>query len=329
MSQSIFRSTHVRDYTVFSNKLIAEPSLSFRAKGVLLYLISKPEDWKTRIKDIQKHGKEGRDAIRNAIAELTNAGYIVRRQVRGDSGSFAGTEYLVFESPQTENPKAGNPTPGKPDAENPTPGFPTLQSNDQQINEKQKNDPYQVMTTTTSQDEGSGGVTSFLDEDQSIEDEESQGVAQCVGNLLSEHKIKVRLSKPLVKACEGKTIQQAILICLAVIEKSKQTPIKSPQGMVTSALREWWAPTWEFVDCNYNKVARRYWIQEQMNAMNTLGKLVEMGGESFKMNDTETVLFTKSGKEYRTDYSYPLVDSSGEFSVSYLWSEIHYESAAA
>ena len=75
--------------------------------------------------------KESKDAIRIAIIELENAGYIIRRQTIDASGKFSGNEYIIHESPISpakpslekpllENPTTDNPTTGKPLPGNPT-----------------------------------------------------------------------------------------------------------------------------------------------------------------------------------------------------------------
>ena len=69
--------------------------------------------------------KEGVDAIGKALKELENAGYIVRRQLRGAGGKISDTEYVIYEQPQqrpqpdTDNPDTGIPDTDLPDTENP------------------------------------------------------------------------------------------------------------------------------------------------------------------------------------------------------------------
>lgn len=105
-------------YSQIPNKIINNPNLSYKAKGVLIYLISKPNNWETRISDIVKHGREGETAVSSAIKELEEAGYIIRKKIRGKDGKWAGWETLVFEEPQGVSPSQEAPLPSEPQSEN-------------------------------------------------------------------------------------------------------------------------------------------------------------------------------------------------------------------
>lgn len=98
---SIFKvKKKTRDFTIISNKAINDKRLSFKARGVLFYLLSKPDNWETRITDIiNSSDKDGEVAIKNALKELRNLGYakLVRGEFNGKLGSF----YEIYEEPQT------------------------------------------------------------------------------------------------------------------------------------------------------------------------------------------------------------------------------------
>jgi hypothetical protein len=101
-----------RAFTVVDTALLDDPRLSFKAKGLLVYLLSRPETWRVRRRHLAGVGRDGETAVASALAELGRAGYLERRELRGDDGVLAGTEYHVYERPRQE---AGNPTLGEPD----------------------------------------------------------------------------------------------------------------------------------------------------------------------------------------------------------------------
>lgn len=95
-------------FTTVDRETIRDASLSYRARGVLVWLLDKPNDWHTSAEGIAQHGTEGRDAIRAALRELQNAGYLRRAPYRDDAGKWA-TEWTVYERPQRET-SAGLPS---------------------------------------------------------------------------------------------------------------------------------------------------------------------------------------------------------------------------
>lgn len=66
------------NFTVVTNQLINDQTLSWAAKGVLCYLLSKPTDWQFFISDIVKHAACTEYQVQKLIKELETAGYIKR-----------------------------------------------------------------------------------------------------------------------------------------------------------------------------------------------------------------------------------------------------------
>jgi len=90
--------------------MINDPEISWKAKGILSYLLSKPDDWITYISDLEKRAKDGRDSVRAGISELIEVGYIEKKVARDENGRFKGYEYIVHEirseEVRTENGKS-------------------------------------------------------------------------------------------------------------------------------------------------------------------------------------------------------------------------------
>ncbi|NKU21767.1 replication protein [Rhodococcus hoagii] len=113
------------DFTTLSNAVINDARLSFRARGVLMWLLSKPSDWRTLSTAIAAQSpREGRDAIRTAMRELEEYGYLVRERVRdAGSGQFAMVQ-TIHEVPVTAVEASIVPAPDYPDSGNPATGKP-------------------------------------------------------------------------------------------------------------------------------------------------------------------------------------------------------------
>ena len=137
---AVFRVERTSDYTVMSNYHLRDKRLSLKAKGLLSQMLSLPEDWDYTLAGLCYINRESKDAIRTAIHELEQAGYIHRRQTTDSGGKFAGNVYTIYERPQgppsgepsSEKPLSGNPTTGKPMPEKPTQRNIEKQNTDQQ-----------------------------------------------------------------------------------------------------------------------------------------------------------------------------------------------------
>lgn len=72
---------HTDPFVRFPRELLENPSLSFKAKGLLAWLLDKgefPGGWETEVARICVITAEGRDAVRATLAELELAGYLTR-----------------------------------------------------------------------------------------------------------------------------------------------------------------------------------------------------------------------------------------------------------
>ena len=109
---AVFRVERTRDYTVMSNHHLKNRSLSLKAKGLLSVMLSLPDEWDYTLRGLAAISREGVDAIREAIRELEDAGYIVRSRGRNEKGQLSGTEYVIYEHPQqsADAPVLDNPT---------------------------------------------------------------------------------------------------------------------------------------------------------------------------------------------------------------------------
>lgn len=105
---SVFKKHRRYKFTQVDNEVIIRPDLSAKSKGILLYLMSKPETWKPNIRDISNNMLEGYKAINSGMHELVELGYAKMYPTKLDDGSFSGTTWEVCDVPLSELPKSGN-----------------------------------------------------------------------------------------------------------------------------------------------------------------------------------------------------------------------------
>jgi DNA-binding MarR family transcriptional regulator len=86
-------------YTIVDNRSLNDERLSWTARGVLAYLLSKPTDWGILMSDLEAKSTQGRLAVRSAIKELEDLGYVKRRQYQDEHGRFK-IETEVFWYPE-------------------------------------------------------------------------------------------------------------------------------------------------------------------------------------------------------------------------------------
>ena len=136
---AVFRVEKNSDYTVMSNHHLRNRALSLKAKGLLSQMLSLPEDWDYTLQGLARINRESIDAIRQAIRELEQAGYIQRSRERDEKGRLRGADYVIFELPQPV-PASFSPTLENPTLENPTQENPTLENPMQLNKDIQKTD---------------------------------------------------------------------------------------------------------------------------------------------------------------------------------------------
>lgn len=119
VNMPIIRAIHDKDhpYTVISNALVNDPSLSLNALAVMTYLISKPHDWRVRADDIQRRFQISRGKVYNILDELMERGYLSREIIR-QGGRVKECRYTVMEHPVPALPDTDSPLPDSPLIEN-------------------------------------------------------------------------------------------------------------------------------------------------------------------------------------------------------------------
>ncbi len=120
----------INPYTMIDSSIFINSNLSWKAKGLMGYFLSRPEDWKIHLKDLYNQSTDGFDSVKSGLKELKNHGYIELVPMR-NKGKIVSWEYIVYEVPISttlgkggSEPREGFPPVEKPPEANPSEGKP-------------------------------------------------------------------------------------------------------------------------------------------------------------------------------------------------------------
>jgi hypothetical protein len=102
MSKTIFRQKRSKNYTTIPNEIFWNSKLSWKAKGMLGFLLSLPPDWEIFVSHLKTVSTDGNDSTVAGMSELIENKYVWRRS-RGGANP-GGWEYYVYDEPHLEDP---------------------------------------------------------------------------------------------------------------------------------------------------------------------------------------------------------------------------------
>lgn len=97
----VFRINKTKNYTVMSNYHLQDKNISYKAKGLLSFILSLPDNWELNVKGLVTVSKEGIKAINAILKELELNNYLTRERKQKSNGRFF-YEYNIFEIPYTQ-----------------------------------------------------------------------------------------------------------------------------------------------------------------------------------------------------------------------------------
>jgi hypothetical protein len=125
---TIFRTVKSKDnpYVMIDRRPVDNPKLSFKAKGILTYLLSRPDGWEVNLVDLANRSTDGLASVKAGVQELQKAGHLRHLAMRNPAGQIISHLWEVYEIPQIENQLMDTPTGGgMPEVENPQGGLTT------------------------------------------------------------------------------------------------------------------------------------------------------------------------------------------------------------
>lgn len=123
-------------YRMINRHAMEDDRLSFEARGLLAYILVKPDYWRVRITDLRRSGNIGRDKAYRILNELIAFGYVIREMERNEDGTISEMVYKVDEKPTNsrwpspEKPEMVEPLPEKPDTAEPDTAEPDTEKPD-------------------------------------------------------------------------------------------------------------------------------------------------------------------------------------------------------
>lgn len=201
-------------YTIMSNVWLRDERLSLRARGLYGQILSHRTGWKITVETLVRVNPEGRDAIRSAIRELREHGYLIVRPRQDEHGRLAGQDYVTADpfAPVTallETRSTGEPSSGESDTK--------------------KN---KIKKTNLKNNQLPTSSSSVTEVDASAGDDDEEGSPQVPSHLVDTEAVRRHL---VVVTGRDARIEHAIEVSAAVLERAKNYPAK-PTAYVKSAI---------------------------------------------------------------------------------------------
>jgi len=95
-------------FSIIPNAVAQNKVLSWSARGLLIYLLSLPSDWKIKKTELQRNSSTGREGTNSAFKELVDNGYIRIEVIPGKFSKPPENIYRVFSEPNFDLREAVN-----------------------------------------------------------------------------------------------------------------------------------------------------------------------------------------------------------------------------
>lgn len=124
------------NWYALDKRISGDERLSWAARGLLVYLLGKPDNWRVSVDHLRKQTeiarvRTGRDGVYALLAELHEAGYVSTSRERREDGTLGPVDYIISESPLPAQPEQDvHPLPAQPDTAQPDTAETTLTKTD-------------------------------------------------------------------------------------------------------------------------------------------------------------------------------------------------------
>lgn len=110
----MIKETVSKGFTKVPNYIVRDKAISFKARGVLNYMLSRPSGWKFFVNEIVTHSaNEGKSSVQSALKELMGEGYVNLVTIRDKSTSrIKGKRYVLCIDVKGKGSQIESPTTG-------------------------------------------------------------------------------------------------------------------------------------------------------------------------------------------------------------------------
>lgn len=99
---AVFKVEKTKNFTIVSNHHLQNKNLSLKAKGLLSYMLSLPNDWDYSLAGLVANSKESKTSIRNTLNELKENNYLSVTKLYPNQTESKKIEYVIYEEPHLE-----------------------------------------------------------------------------------------------------------------------------------------------------------------------------------------------------------------------------------
>lgn len=87
------------NFVTTSAQVAQDKRLSWKARGIFLYLASMSDDWNFYVDEIAKHAPQGKRALQNGLKELEEYGYLKRVRTHKPNGDLSSLKWELYYEP--------------------------------------------------------------------------------------------------------------------------------------------------------------------------------------------------------------------------------------
>lgn len=93
----VHRVSKSSNFSVIHNEVLRRKDLSWKAKGIMAYVLSLPDDWVIYLEELERNSTDGKASFRSGWNELKERGYVERKPIR-DKGKIIAWQTIINEN---------------------------------------------------------------------------------------------------------------------------------------------------------------------------------------------------------------------------------------